>query len=290
MDFSAGKMKQYKGTHNAKLPAHPQIGQWYAHGTTDDIGRWPVPGPKCRAENEIHVTGNGAVFKILAAAVQQNRILPPEETAVAEHRAVAVHADGQRLPDRARGVFKRDVFRREIIRVNERRRGAERAQGFAVKVGEVGLQIAGDDGGGRVFTHQFEKAFLALHIDQFPVDAGFDVNDHRMGAGARRHGHDGGLHIGELAAAVGGDNEVGLRRQAVGIEDEKNQRAQPGARRGYGQTSDLFHIKPRDAFDYSQSSEPKTATVSSRSQCVVISVGTRAVACLAGTAQSLECV
>jgi len=48
MDFSAGKMKQYKGQHNAKLPAHPQIGQWYAHGTTDDIGRWPVPGPECR--------------------------------------------------------------------------------------------------------------------------------------------------------------------------------------------------------------------------------------------------
>ena len=48
MDFSAGKMKQYKGKHNAKLPIHPQIGQWYAHGTTDDIGRWPVPGPQCR--------------------------------------------------------------------------------------------------------------------------------------------------------------------------------------------------------------------------------------------------
>ena len=48
MDFSAGKMKQYKGKHNAKLPSHPQIGQWYAHGTTDDIGRWPVPGPECR--------------------------------------------------------------------------------------------------------------------------------------------------------------------------------------------------------------------------------------------------
>jgi len=48
MDFSEGKMKQYKGKHNAKLSSHPQIGQWYAHGTTDDIGRWPVPGPQCR--------------------------------------------------------------------------------------------------------------------------------------------------------------------------------------------------------------------------------------------------
>ncbi|MFH1569954.1 MAG: cupin domain-containing protein [Gemmatimonadota bacterium] len=48
MDFSAGRMKQYKGRHNGALPAHPQLGQWYAHGTTDDIGRWPVPGPECR--------------------------------------------------------------------------------------------------------------------------------------------------------------------------------------------------------------------------------------------------
>jgi gentisate 1,2-dioxygenase len=48
MDFSAGKMKQYKGKHNANLPVHPQFPQWYAHGTTDDIGRWPVPGPQCR--------------------------------------------------------------------------------------------------------------------------------------------------------------------------------------------------------------------------------------------------
>lgn len=48
MDFSEGKMKQYKDRHNASLPSHPQIGQWYAHGTTDDIGRWPVPGPQCR--------------------------------------------------------------------------------------------------------------------------------------------------------------------------------------------------------------------------------------------------
>jgi len=48
MDFSAGKMKQYKGKHNDGQLSYPQIGQWYAHGTTDDIGRWPVPGPQCR--------------------------------------------------------------------------------------------------------------------------------------------------------------------------------------------------------------------------------------------------
>lgn len=50
MDFSQGKMKQYKSKHNAKLPTSPPLPQWNMHGTTDDIGRWPVPGPQCRQE------------------------------------------------------------------------------------------------------------------------------------------------------------------------------------------------------------------------------------------------
>ncbi len=49
MDF-AGKMKMYKGPHNAELPSSGQLPQWNRHGTTDDIGRWPVPGPECRRE------------------------------------------------------------------------------------------------------------------------------------------------------------------------------------------------------------------------------------------------
>ncbi len=40
MDFSSGKMKQYKGKHNSALPVHPQYPQWNLHGTTDDIGRY----------------------------------------------------------------------------------------------------------------------------------------------------------------------------------------------------------------------------------------------------------
>lgn len=48
MDFEGQNMKMYKGPNNAKLPGYPEISQWYQHGTTDDIGRWPVPGPECR--------------------------------------------------------------------------------------------------------------------------------------------------------------------------------------------------------------------------------------------------
>jgi len=49
MDF-AGRMKMYKGPHNRALPTSGPLAQWSRHGTTDDIGRWPVPGPECRKE------------------------------------------------------------------------------------------------------------------------------------------------------------------------------------------------------------------------------------------------
>jgi len=48
MDFEGSNMKMYKGSNNANLSDYPQIPQWDIHGTTDDIGRWPVPGPDCR--------------------------------------------------------------------------------------------------------------------------------------------------------------------------------------------------------------------------------------------------
>ncbi len=48
MDFAGENMKMYKGPNNKKLPSYKPMGQWNNHGTTDDIGRWPVPGPKAR--------------------------------------------------------------------------------------------------------------------------------------------------------------------------------------------------------------------------------------------------
>ncbi len=58
MDFSEGKMKMYKGKGNLSLPKSEPIPQWNLHGTTDDIGRWPVPGPECRKEPIVfyHIT------------------------------------------------------------------------------------------------------------------------------------------------------------------------------------------------------------------------------------------
>lgn len=50
MDFQAGRMKMYKGKFNDQFPRQPVIPKWNQHGTTDDIGRWPVAGPECRKD------------------------------------------------------------------------------------------------------------------------------------------------------------------------------------------------------------------------------------------------
>jgi gentisate 1,2-dioxygenase len=66
MDFSEGKMKMYKGKHNDKLPSYPPISQWNTHGTTDDIGQWPVPGPQCRKDPKLfyHITEDKKLINV----------------------------------------------------------------------------------------------------------------------------------------------------------------------------------------------------------------------------------
>src|SRR5262249_18279662 len=51
------------------------------------------------AEDEIHVAGDVAVLKIMAAAIGENGVLPAEEAAMAEDGAVAVKTDGEGLAD-----------------------------------------------------------------------------------------------------------------------------------------------------------------------------------------------
>jgi mannose-6-phosphate isomerase-like protein (cupin superfamily) len=66
MDFEDGRMKQYKGKHNSALPSYEPMPQWNRHGTTDDIGRWPVPGPECRKDPKIfyHITEDKKLLNI----------------------------------------------------------------------------------------------------------------------------------------------------------------------------------------------------------------------------------
>jgi len=66
MDFEGGKMKMYKGKNNARLPSHGAMEEWYRHGTTDDVGRWPVPGPECRKDPKLfyHITDEKKLLNI----------------------------------------------------------------------------------------------------------------------------------------------------------------------------------------------------------------------------------
>ena len=66
MDFEGGKMKMYKGKNNARLPSHGAMEEWHRHGTTDDVGRWPVPGPECRKDPKLfyHITDEKKLLNI----------------------------------------------------------------------------------------------------------------------------------------------------------------------------------------------------------------------------------
>ena len=66
MDFEGGNMKMYKGKGNARLPALGATDEWHRHGTTDDIGRWPVPGPECRKDPKLfyHITDDTKLINI----------------------------------------------------------------------------------------------------------------------------------------------------------------------------------------------------------------------------------
>src|SRR5947199_47660 len=91
-----------------------------------------------RAENKIHMAADVAAFEILPSAVDEDGVLPAEETAVAETGAVAIHPDGEGLADGAGGIFKGEIFRGKIIRINRGRRRLEGADGFALGVGDAG--------------------------------------------------------------------------------------------------------------------------------------------------------
>jgi mannose-6-phosphate isomerase-like protein (cupin superfamily) len=49
-DFTPKMNKLYKGVNNEGLTTYPPIPATHTTGTTDDIGRWPLPGPQSRQD------------------------------------------------------------------------------------------------------------------------------------------------------------------------------------------------------------------------------------------------
>jgi len=118
------------------------------------------------AEDEVDMPGDERVLEILAAAVQENGVLPAEETRVPEHRPVAVDAERERLADRPGGVLQGQVLGGEVIGVDHDGRRPERADRLPVRSGHVGVQVEGDLGRHRILADQGEKPLLPLDIDQ----------------------------------------------------------------------------------------------------------------------------
>ena len=56
---------QGRGTTPSCRPSQSRP-EWYRHGTTDDIGRWPVPGPECRKDPMLfyHITEDKKLINI----------------------------------------------------------------------------------------------------------------------------------------------------------------------------------------------------------------------------------
>src|SRR5262249_44079517 len=147
-----------------------------------------------RAENEIDVAGNITIFEVLPSAVHQYRVLPAEKTAFSKNHPVAIDADGQGLPYRTGRVLESDVLGGEVVGINNSWRGAEGSARFPVRPDHVRLQVVGQNSLLRRTPDQVEEPFFVLDINQFLIDARFDVDIDLVGRTSGRHNHDGFLH------------------------------------------------------------------------------------------------
>lgn len=68
-DFSDGKIKMYKGKYNDMFKKYSQTPEWNVHGTADDIGKWPIPGPEARKAPVFfyHIPENKKLINVFGA-------------------------------------------------------------------------------------------------------------------------------------------------------------------------------------------------------------------------------
>src|SRR4029079_8630240 len=168
----------------------------------------------CAAEDEVDVPGDQRVLEVLPAAIEKDRVLPAEEPAVAEHHAIAVDAQRERLPVGSGGVLEGQVLGGEIVGVDDRRRRPERAHWLAVGTGIAGLQSVGQDRRRRIVPDEHHEPLFALDVEQLVVGAGPDGDDPppRRG-GLLRRGVDRLLDASILTAAISGHDRVNRRRR-----------------------------------------------------------------------------
>src|SRR5439155_18133511 len=103
------------------------------------------------SEDEIDAALDVTMIEILPAAVGVERVLPAEESAVAEDRAIAERFERDGLPGVAGGVFEGDVLGGEIAGVDERAGAPAGPNGLrGARAEEAGVPVVGQHGPGRI--------------------------------------------------------------------------------------------------------------------------------------------
>ena len=173
------------------------------------------------AEDKIDVTGDVAVFKVLPATIDEDRVLPTEEATLAKDSAVAIDANGKRLANRPRRILESNVLSGEVISIDLRGRRAKSANRFVVFADQVRIQVIGEYGLCSVLADESDETLFMLHVDEFFVGSGLNENDCRIvGASVLRNGVDCFLHGFELATAIGSHDHFSLRGGVRGTNAE----------------------------------------------------------------------
>jgi hypothetical protein len=150
------------------------------------------------AENEIHGAGYVAVDIILASGGGVECVLPTEEPAVAQHRAIGIEGQGDSLRARAECVFEGDVLRFETVAVDSGS-GAEKSS-----AGLFRAHGGGDNGGLGILADEADHRHVGRDDDSFLVGARSDLNDQTAAVGGSvvERVVDGALDGREVAAAI----------------------------------------------------------------------------------------
>ncbi len=168
----------------------------------------------------------------LSTAVEQDRVLPADESAIAKDDAVAVDTNRERLADRPSRILERQILDREVVGVDIHRRRAERADRQTVGPRIRGLQAVCDDRPSGILAHEGDKSLFTLDVYEFVVHAGLDCDDPPSVCARRLWRRvDGFLHGAVLPTAVGGDDRV-WRRVTLTSRGGRRQRGHTHDREG----------------------------------------------------------
>ncbi len=147
----------------------------------------PIKHRRRSAEDEIDPAFDVTVKVILPARIGAKRVLPADETAVAEDVAVVHYLDGHRLRRLTRVVFKCQVFSDEVFGIDDRARTAAGADGLRGWWDDaVGIHVKREHGFARVLpaADEMQRRGVFADAQNLLVSAGLDQKDGWFGVGS----------------------------------------------------------------------------------------------------------